>query len=59
VVLRTGSGDISVAAAHGVSAALEAGTSYGRIDSNLKNDGTAELDIHATTAYGDISARSL
>ncbi|WP_431914111.1 DUF4097 family beta strand repeat-containing protein [Nonomuraea jabiensis] len=59
VVLRTESGDISIAAAAGVSAALDAGTSYGRITNALKNDGTAELDIHATTSSGDITARSL
>jgi hypothetical protein len=59
VVLRTQSGDISVVAAAGVPAALDAGTSYGRVSNALKNDGTAELDIHATTAHGDISARSL
>jgi DUF4097 and DUF4098 domain-containing protein YvlB len=59
VVLRTQSGDISVGAATGVSAALDAGTGYGRISNALKNDGTAELDIHATTSHGDIAARSL
>jgi DUF4097 and DUF4098 domain-containing protein YvlB len=59
VVLRTQSGDISVVAAAGVSAALDAGTGYGRISNALKNDGTAELDIRATTAHGDITARSL
>ncbi|MFI7133622.1 DUF4097 family beta strand repeat-containing protein [Nonomuraea sp. NPDC050153] len=59
VVLRTQSGDISIAAAVGVSAALDAGTSHGRITNALKNDGTTELDIHATTANGDITARSL
>ena len=59
VVLRTQSGDISIAAAAGVSAALDAGTGYGRISNALKNDGTAELDIRATTAHGDITARSL
>ena len=59
VVLRTQSGDISVSAAAGVSAALDASTGYGRISSALKNDGTAELDIHATTSRGDITARSL
>ncbi|RSM72569.1 hypothetical protein DMB66_05365 [Actinoplanes sp. ATCC 53533] len=59
VVLRTQSGDISVAAAAGVSAALDAGTGYGRISNALKNDGTAELDIRATTSHGDIAARSL
>ncbi|TQS21170.1 DUF4097 family beta strand repeat-containing protein [Microbispora sp. KK1-11] len=59
VVLRTQSGDISIAAAGGVSAALDAGTTHGRITNALKNDGTAELDIHATTSSGDITARSL
>ncbi|MFB9835152.1 DUF4097 family beta strand repeat-containing protein [Actinoallomurus acaciae] len=59
VVLRTRSGDISVGAAAGVSAALDAGTSHGRVSNALKNDGTAGLDIHATTSHGDITARSL
>jgi|SRR6516162_4058691 len=59
VVLRTQSGDISVSAAAGVSAALDAGTGHGRISNALKNDGTAELDIRATTSHGDITARSL
>ena len=44
----------------GVSASLDAGTGYGRIDNALMNtDGTADLTIHATTAYGDVVARSL
>ncbi|MFJ4771763.1 DUF4097 family beta strand repeat-containing protein [Streptomyces uncialis] len=61
VTLRTESGGISVGAARGVSASLDAGTSYGRIDNALRNtDGAdAALTIHATTSYGDISARSL
>ncbi|GAA2548194.1 MULTISPECIES: DUF4097 family beta strand repeat-containing protein [Streptomyces] len=61
VVLRTEHGDISVGAARGVSASLDAGTGYGRIDNALKNaDGAAAgLTVHATTAYGDITARSL
>ncbi|WP_327136135.1 DUF4097 domain-containing protein (plasmid) [Streptomyces sp. NBC_01343] len=61
VVLRTGSGDISVGAARGVSASLDAGTSYGRISNSLHNtDGaSAALNIRATTAHGDITARSL
>ncbi|WP_190190024.1 DUF4097 family beta strand repeat-containing protein [Streptomyces minutiscleroticus] len=61
VTLRTESGEISVGAARGVSATLDAGTSHGRIHNALKNsDGAAaQLDIHATTAYGDITARSL
>jgi DUF4097 and DUF4098 domain-containing protein YvlB len=59
VVLRTRLGDISVAAAGGVSAALDAGTGHGRVSNTLKNDGTVELDIRATTTQGDITARSL
>lgn len=60
VTLRTEHGGISVGAARGVSASLDAGTSYGRIHNALKNtDGAAGLNIHATTAYGDITARSL
>ncbi|MDE3720866.1 DUF4097 family beta strand repeat-containing protein [Nocardiopsis sp. N85] len=61
VVLSTGSGDISVGAAAGVSASLDAGTSHGRVHNALKNtDGAAAgLNIHATTGYGDITARGL
>ncbi|MFC0041933.1 DUF4097 family beta strand repeat-containing protein [Actinomadura rayongensis] len=59
VVLRTRSGDISVGAAAGVSAALDAGTGHGRVSNALKNDGTTELDIRATTDHGDITAQSL
>ncbi|MGX4689071.1 DUF4097 family beta strand repeat-containing protein [Streptomyces sp. JNUCC 63] len=60
VVLRTQMGDVSVGAAAGVSASLDAGTGYGRIHNALKNaDGAADLNIHATTDYGDIDARSL
>ncbi|MEV6763510.1 DUF4097 family beta strand repeat-containing protein [Streptomyces sp. NPDC051105] len=59
VVLRTQDGDISVGAATGVSAALDAETGYGRVSNALKNDGTAELDIRATTSRGDITARSI
>ncbi|MEU4563161.1 DUF4097 family beta strand repeat-containing protein [Actinoplanes sp. NPDC023936] len=59
VVLTTQAGAITVGAARGVSAALDAGTSYGRITNSLRNDGTTELEIKATTAYGDIVARSL
>ncbi|MFQ3560493.1 DUF4097 family beta strand repeat-containing protein [Streptomyces gramineus] len=59
IVLRTEDGDISVGAAAGVSAVLDAGTGYGRVADSLKNDGTAGLDIRATTARGDITARSL
>ncbi|MFF9410510.1 DUF4097 family beta strand repeat-containing protein [Streptomyces anandii] len=59
VDLRTQSGDISVGAAAGVSATLDADTGYGRISNTLKNDGTAALDIRATTSRGDITARGL
>ena len=59
VVLATQSGGISVGAAAGVSASLDASTSHGRISNALKNNGVAELDIHATTAHGDIIAHSL
>lgn len=59
VELSTQAGDITVGAARGVSASLDAGTSYGRIHNSLRNNGAADLTIHATTAYGDITARSL
>ena len=59
VVLRTESGDISVAAAAGVSAVLDAGTSHGRVSNALRNDGAADLEIRATTSHGDIAAHSL
>ncbi|MFF3946888.1 hypothetical protein ACFYYN_18945 [Streptomyces sp. NPDC001902] len=61
VTLRTEHGGISVGAARGASASLDAGTAYGRIHNALKNtDGdAADLDIQATTSYGDITARSL
>ncbi|WP_327011732.1 DUF4097 domain-containing protein [Dactylosporangium sp. NBC_01737] len=60
VVLHTQAGDVSVGAAAGVDASLDAGTNYGRIHNALKNSGgDAGLTIHATTAYGDITARSL
>ncbi|MFB7591385.1 DUF4097 family beta strand repeat-containing protein [Streptomyces sp. NPDC056169] len=61
VTLSTEHGAISVGAARGVSASLDARTSYGRIHNSLHNtegDG-AGLNIHATTSYGDITARSL
>ncbi|WP_311314992.1 DUF4097 family beta strand repeat-containing protein [Streptomyces naphthomycinicus] len=61
LTLRTEHGEIETGAARGVSASLDAGTAYGRIHNTLKNtDGaTATLHIHATTAYGNITARSL
>ena len=60
VVLSTQAGDVSVGAAVGVSAALDAGTGHGRIRNALRNSGgVPALDIRATTAHGDITARSL
>ncbi|MFF9643329.1 DUF4097 family beta strand repeat-containing protein [Kitasatospora aureofaciens] len=60
VTLRTEYGQIAVGADRGISAALDAGTGHGRIHNALKNaDGTPGLTIHATTGYGDITARSL
>ncbi|MEU3688205.1 DUF4097 family beta strand repeat-containing protein [Streptomyces narbonensis] len=61
VVLRTESGDLEIGAAQGVSATLDAGTTYGRIHNTLRNSEGAKagLNIQATTAHGDITARSL
>lgn len=60
VTLRTEQGDVTVGAARGVSAALDAGTSYGRVRNALANTGgTPDLTVHATTAHGDITASSL
>ncbi len=61
VALRTEQGDITIGAARGTSATLDAGTAYGRIDNTLTNtDGPdAALTLHATTGYGDVTARSL
>jgi hypothetical protein len=61
VVLRTEAGSVSVGAARGVSASLDAGTAHGRVRNALANtDGAAAgLAIQATTSYGDITARSL
>ena len=61
VTLRTEHGDISIGAAPQTSASLDAGATYGRIHNTLKNtDGAAAgLNIHATTAHGDITASSL
>jgi hypothetical protein len=51
---------VSVCAAHGVFASLDAGTTLGRIHNTLRNTGgAADLNIHATTDKGDIIARSL
>jgi DUF4097 and DUF4098 domain-containing protein YvlB len=61
VTLRTEMGSIEIVTAPGVSATLDAGTGAGRVENALRNaDGAAAaLNIHATTGYGDISARSL
>ncbi|WP_406093318.1 DUF4097 family beta strand repeat-containing protein [Streptomyces sp. NBC_01013] len=61
LVLRTRTGDVTVGAAHGVSAALDAGTGYGRVHNTLRNTegAAAGLNIQATTDHGDITARSL
>ncbi|MFB7862394.1 DUF4097 family beta strand repeat-containing protein [Streptomyces sp. NPDC056069] len=61
VVLRTQMGDISVGAAAGVSASLDAGTGYGRVRNALRNTegAAAGLNIEATTGYGNVEARSL
>ncbi|MEU2774126.1 DUF4097 family beta strand repeat-containing protein [Streptomyces sp. NPDC007162] len=61
VTLDTRHGAISVGAARGVSATLDAATAYGRISNTLQNaDGAgAGLNITANTSYGDITARSL
>lgn len=59
VVLRTVTGSITVGAAAGVCAALDAGPTVGRIHNALTNTGgTPGLTIHATTTVGDITARS-
>lgn len=61
LTLHTGAGAISVGAARTTSATLDAGTGHGRIHHALHHHpGTdTELHIHATTAYGDITAHSL
>ncbi|MEV6831785.1 DUF4097 family beta strand repeat-containing protein [Amycolatopsis sp. NPDC051102] len=59
LVLSTQAGNITVGAAPGVSASLDAGTTYGRISNALKNEGTVGLTIRATTSYGDIDAHSV
>lgn len=58
--LATQSGDVTVGAAAGVSAALDAGTTLGRISNSLKNSaGAVDLTIKVTTTQGDIDAHSL
>lgn len=59
--LHTATGNLTVAAAPGTSATLDADTTHGRITNTLRNtDGpTAALTIKATTAHGNITANSL
>ncbi|MGC4937636.1 DUF4097 family beta strand repeat-containing protein [Kribbella sp. DT2] len=57
VVLTTQAGDISVGSA--ASAALDAGTTLGRVQNSLKNSGETDLTIKATTTKGDITAHTL
>ncbi|MFG2487614.1 DUF4097 family beta strand repeat-containing protein [Streptomyces virginiae] len=59
VVLSTQYGDISIAAAPGASATLDADARHGRVSNALKNDGSPVLEIRATSGNGEISARSL
>ena len=60
VELSAQDGAITIGAAAGACAALDAGTSYGRIRNALTSTGgTPALTIHATTGRGDITARSL
>lgn len=61
LTLTTQHGDITVGATPRTSATLDAGTALGRIHNSLNNTQGADatLTIHATTAHGDITARSL
>ncbi|MCF3185365.1 DUF4097 family beta strand repeat protein [Streptomyces polychromogenes] len=59
VTLTTQHGNITVGAARGVAATLDAGTGFGRIDNALQSADGTPLTIHATTAFGDITARSI
>ncbi|GAA2031799.1 DUF4097 family beta strand repeat-containing protein [Catenulispora yoronensis] len=59
VTLTTQVGNVTVGAAAESSATLDAGTALGRVTNALKNTGSgAQLAIRATTAQGDISART-
>lgn len=60
IELRTDMGNLTVTAAPGTSATLDAGTSHGRITNTLRNTAgaAAALTIKATTAHGDITASS-
>ncbi|WP_445529472.1 DUF4097 family beta strand repeat-containing protein [Streptomyces cyslabdanicus] len=61
LTLRTEQGDIAVTTARGTSTVLDAGTTYGRVTNSLlgTQGADAALTVHATTAHGDITARSL
>ncbi|MFJ5922508.1 DUF4097 family beta strand repeat-containing protein [Kitasatospora sp. NPDC092948] len=60
LVLTTQSGSITVGAARGISASLDAGTGHGRIHNALRNaDDVPALAIRATTKNGDITARTV
>jgi hypothetical protein len=50
---------VTVGAAAGVSAALDAGTTMGRLRNSLANAGPPALTVRATTTVGDITASSL
>ncbi|MDQ0313524.1 hypothetical protein J2S46_008177 [Kitasatospora herbaricolor] len=58
--LRTTAGHITTGAARGTRATLDAATTHGRIHNALAStaDGP-QVTIHATTALGDITARTL
>ncbi|BBH70426.1 hypothetical protein ACTI_71110 [Actinoplanes sp. OR16] len=58
LTLTTQQGDIDVTTTPGASATLSAGTSYGRVSNALKNNGTPDLTIEATTTHGDITAQA-
>ncbi|MGW6541154.1 hypothetical protein ACWGDD_35685, partial [Streptomyces sp. NPDC055011] len=60
LVLTTQAGDVTVGAAHGADATLDAGTSHGRVRNTLRNTHGkgAPLTIRATTSHGDITAHS-
>ncbi|WP_258725049.1 DUF4097 family beta strand repeat-containing protein [Cellulomonas sp. NS3] len=60
LVLSTQLGDVSVGVAAGVTASLDAGTAHGRVRNALTSTGGAPaLEIHATTASGDVAAHSV
>ncbi|MGF0118597.1 DUF4097 family beta strand repeat-containing protein [Promicromonospora sp. Marseille-Q5078] len=60
LVLDTQLGDVTVGAAAGVTASLDAGTTLGRVRNALTSTGgDVALEIRATTALGDIAAHSL